>query len=129
MESQAVNSRTYCLEALSLDGRTGELTSAGKKIALREQSLQLLLALLERPGELVTREELMGRLWAPGTFVDSDRGLNKAIKHLREALGDSADQPHYVETFPRRGYRLLVPVTQTGPTRQEDVPATLPRRS
>src|SRR5262245_3154092 len=129
METQGVNSHTYCFDEFSLDVRTGELTSAGKKIPLREQSLQLLLALLERPGELVTREDLMGRLWPPGTFVDSDRGLNKAIKHLREALGDSADQPHYIETFPRRGYRLLVPVTRSDQALKEAAPASSPRRS
>ena len=115
MEREFVSARSFCFEAFSLDVRTGELSNAGKRIPLREQSLQLLLALLERPGELVTREELIGRLWPPGTFVDSDRGLNKAMKHLREALGDSANQPHLIETFPRRGYRLLVPVTRTDP--------------
>src|SRR5262249_10265648 len=96
----------------------------------REQSLQLLLGLLQRPGELVTREELMSRLWPPGTFVDSDRGLNKAMKHLREALGDSADEPRFIETFPRRGYRLLVPVNHDDvPAKREQVPESLPRRS
>jgi TolB-like protein/DNA-binding winged helix-turn-helix (wHTH) protein/tetratricopeptide (TPR) repeat protein len=129
MEAPAVTPHVYCFEEFSLDVRTGELTRAGKRVPLREQSLQLLLALLERPGDLVTREELMGRLWPPGTFVDSDRGLNKAVKHLREALGDSADQPHFIETFPRRGYRLLVPVAHADPARKEDVPATSPRRS
>jgi len=110
-ESPAVAAHTYRFESFSLDVPTGELTSGGARIPLREQSLQLLLALLARPGELVTREELMSRLWAPGTFVDSDRGLNKAMNHLREALGDSAEQPHFIETLPRRGYRLLVPAT------------------
>ena len=109
--------------------RTGELTSAGKRIPLREQSLQLLLALVEKAGELVTREELMGRLWPPGTFVDSDRGLNKAMKHLREALGDSADQPHFIETFPRRGYRFLVPVIHKDQPREKAIPQGPPRRS
>src|SRR5262249_34040416 len=129
MEREFVSARSFCLEEFSLDVRTGELTRAGKRIPLREQSLQLLLALLERPGELVTREELMSRLWPPGTFVDSDRGLNKAMKHLREALGDSADQPHFIETFPRRGYRLLVPVTHNGQTKEKAAPASSPRRS
>src|SRR5215470_5977770 len=131
MESQVVTPHTYCFEEFSLDVRTGELSSGEKKIPLREQSLQLLLALLERPGELVTREELMGRLWPPGTFVDSDRGLNKAVKHLREALGDSADEPHFIETFPRRGYRLLVPVTRDDQLKEEveAVPDGPPPRS
>jgi TolB-like protein/DNA-binding winged helix-turn-helix (wHTH) protein len=129
MESQAVTPRTYHFEEFSLNVRTGELTSAGKKIPLREQSLQLLLALLERPGELVTREELMGRLWPPGTFVDSDRGLNKAMNYLREALGDSADQPHFVETFPRRGYRFLVPVTHKEQLNGKAIPQSPSSRS
>src|SRR5262245_50032768 len=129
METQGVNSRTYCFEEFSLDVRTGELTRAGKRIPLREQSLQLLLALVERSGELVTREELMGRLWPPGTFVDSDRGLNKAMNYLREALGDSADQPHFIETFPRRGYRFLVPVAQKEQPREKAVPQGPPRRA
>jgi len=119
MEAPVAAPRLYRFATFVLDVRTGELTSAGKRIPLREQSLQLLLALLERPGELVTREELMGRLWSPGTFVDSDRGLNKAIKHLRETLGDSADQPHFIETFPRRGYRLIVPVTRNDQLKEE----------
>src|SRR5262245_12619328 len=125
METQGVNSRTYCFEEFSLDVRTGELTNAGKKIPLREQSLQLLLALLERPGELLTREELMARLWPPGTFVDADQGLNKAMKHLREALGDSADQPHFIETFPRRGYRFIAKVESSG-TAAEKASASTP---
>ena len=92
--------------------RTGELTNAGQRTPLREQPLQLLLALLERPGELVTREELTRRLWPADTFVDFDRGLNKAMNHLREALSDSADHPQFIETLPRKGYRFIAPVTQ-----------------
>src|SRR5262249_30182503 len=79
---------------------------------LREQPLQLLLALLERPGDLITREELTSRLWPDRTFVDFDRGLNKAMNHLREALGDSAEHPQFIETLPRKGYRFIAPVTQ-----------------
>src|SRR5258705_8430975 len=96
--------RLYRFGDFALDAQTAELTRAGNKIPLREQPAQLLLALLEKPGELVTREQLIGRLWDPGTFVDFDRGLNKAINHLREAPGDSADQPRFIETRPRKGY-------------------------
>jgi TolB-like protein/DNA-binding winged helix-turn-helix (wHTH) protein/Tfp pilus assembly protein PilF len=127
MESPALPPHTYRFESFSLDVPTGKLTSGGTRIPLREQSLQLLLALLEKPGELVTREELVSRLWAPGTFVDSDRGLNKAMNHLREALGDSAEQPRFVETFPRRGYRLLVPTSRENHEKKETV-LELPRR-
>ncbi len=106
--------RVYQFGAFTVDARTGELSHAGRRTPLRDQSVQLLLALLESPGELITREELAGRLWAAGTFVDFDRGLNKAINHLREALGDSAEQPHFIETLPRKGYRFIAPVTSTG---------------
>jgi TolB-like protein/DNA-binding winged helix-turn-helix (wHTH) protein/Tfp pilus assembly protein PilF len=99
--------RVYRFGNFSLDARTGELARDGNKTPLREQPLQLLLALLEKPGELVSREELIGRLWEPGTFVDFDRGLNKAVNHLREALGDSAENPQFIETLPRKGYRFV----------------------
>ena len=101
--------RIYRFGLLALDSLTGELTSGEK--TQPANTLRLLLALLERPGDLVTREELVGRLWPEGTFVDSDRGLNKAVNHLREALGDSAEQPNFVETLPRKGYRFIAPVT------------------
>ena len=104
--------RIYRFGAFALDVRTGELTNAGRRIPLREQPLQLLLALLEQPGELITREELTSRLWPAGTFVDFDHGLNKAMNHLREALSDSADHPQFIETLPRKGYRFVAPVTQ-----------------
>src|SRR5215471_985116 len=123
MEAPIVSPHVYRFETFMLDVRTGELTSSGEKIPLREQSLQLLLALLEKPGELVTREEFMGRLWPPGTFVDSDRGLNKAMKHLREALGDSADRQQFIETSPRRGCRLLELVKRRGRSKEGAVPA------
>src|SRR5690348_15678319 len=110
MGSSVPFARIYRFGMFALDTRTGELANGAKKIQLREQPLRLLLALLEQPGDLVTREELVGRLWPEGTFVDFDRGLNKAINHLREALGDSAEEPHFVETLPRKGYRFIAPV-------------------
>jgi TolB-like protein/DNA-binding winged helix-turn-helix (wHTH) protein len=91
------------------DVRTGELTKHGKRLRLQEQPFQLLAMLLERPGELVTREELSSRLW-PQTIVDFDHGLNKAIGKIREALGDSSENPRFVETVARRGYRFLADV-------------------
>jgi len=112
--------RIYRFGDCTLDAHTGELTRGGSKASLREQPLQLLVALLEQPGELVTREQLVGRLWTPGTFVDFDRGLNKAINHLRESLGDSAENPRYIETLPRKGYRFVAKVASVEP------PATTP---
>src|SRR5215813_3057738 len=96
--------------SFTLNTATGELSRQGQKTQLTVQLLQVLLALVERPGELVTREELVRRLWPEGTFVDFDHSLNKAVNKLRDALGDSADQPSYIETLPRRGYRLIASV-------------------
>src|SRR6201981_1838841 len=91
------------------DLRTGELTRLGKRVRLQEQPFQFLALLLEKPGVLVTREELHLKLW-PQTTVDFDHGLNKAISKIREALGDSAENPRFVETVARRGYRFLADV-------------------
>src|SRR5437773_4103673 len=93
-----------------VDLRTGELTKRGVRLRLQDQPFQVLAILLEKPGELVTREELRSRLWGQ-TVVDFDHGLNKAINKIREALGDSAENPRFVETVARRGYRFLADVT------------------
>ena len=94
----------------TLDGRSGELRNGPTRLKVPDQSIAVLQALLERPGELVTREDLRDRLWGPDTFVDFEAGLNAAVRRLREALNDSADVPRYVETLPRRGYRFIAPV-------------------
>jgi TolB-like protein/DNA-binding winged helix-turn-helix (wHTH) protein/Tfp pilus assembly protein PilF len=91
------------------DLRAGELTKQGKRLSLQEQPFRLLALLLEKPGELVTREELQRQLW-PQTTVDFDHGLNKAVSKIREALGDSAENPRFIETVARRGYRFLADV-------------------
>ena len=109
------------------DLATGELCQQGRIVRLQEQPRQVLAALLERPGEVVTREALRNRLWEGDTFVDFEHGLNTAIKKLRQALGDSADQPRFVETLARRGYRFIAPVTSPAPT-QAAPPAELPTR-
>jgi DNA-binding winged helix-turn-helix (wHTH) protein/Tol biopolymer transport system component len=93
-----------------VDCRAGELRRNGVKVKLQEQPFQVLAILLERPGEIVTRDELQKRLWPADTFVDFDHSLNAAVKRLRNALGDSADNPRFVETLARRGYRFLAPV-------------------
>jgi DNA-binding winged helix-turn-helix (wHTH) protein len=95
-----------------LDLRTGELRKKGVKVALQEQPFQVLVTLLDRPGELVTREELRTKLWAGAVFVDFDHGLNKAVGKIRRALGDLAESPRFVETLERRGYRFIAPVEQ-----------------
>src|SRR5687767_10329455 len=94
---------------------TGELWKKGARLKLQEQPFQVLLALLERPGELVTREALQQRLWKHDTFVDFDHSLNTAVNKLREALGDSAGSPRFIETLARRGYRFLAPVEVVAP--------------
>src|SRR5215470_14952736 len=116
----------YRFGAFKLNVQTGELSNDGKKLQLRDQPLKLLLAMLEQPGELVTREELVRRVWPDGTFVDFDRGLNKAVLHLREALGDSAEHPQFIETLPRKGYRFVAPVTQDLPQLQTTSPSPIP---
>ncbi len=93
------------------DLSTGELRKRGHRIHLQDQPFQLLSLLLERPGEVVTREEVQKKLWPDGTFVDFDEGLDSALKKLRYALGDSAQNPTFIETIPRRGYRFMLPVT------------------
>jgi DNA-binding winged helix-turn-helix (wHTH) protein/Tol biopolymer transport system component len=93
-----------------LDVRAGELRKHGIKIKLQEQPFQVLQILIERRGEVVSREELQQRLWPSDTFVEFDKGIYNAIKRLRETLGDTADTPRYIETLPRRGYRFIAPV-------------------
>jgi DNA-binding winged helix-turn-helix (wHTH) protein len=94
-----------------VDLRAGELRKQGKRIKVQEQPFHVLTVLLQRPGEVVTREELRNQNWPADTFVDFDNSLNTAINKLREALGDSADSPRFIETLPRRGYRFIGPVT------------------
>jgi len=103
-----------------VDLRAGRLTKHGLRLKLQDQPFQVLATLLEKPGELVSREELRSRLW-PRTIVDFDQGLNKAINKIRDALGDSAESPRFIETVARRGYRFLADVeTINAPSPQSD---------
>src|SRR5215469_11380791 len=102
-----MNTRFGAFE-VDLEGR--RLLKRGTQIPLREQSFQVLAALIERPGEIVTREDLRRRLWAADTFVDFEMALNSAVSRLRDALGDSADEPSFIETIPKRGYRFVAPI-------------------
>ncbi|MGH9561610.1 MAG: winged helix-turn-helix domain-containing protein, partial [Terracidiphilus sp.] len=102
--------RIFRFGAFEADEHTGELRKQGRRLALQGQPLQVLLLLLDRAGELVSRTEIHQRLWPDGTFVDFDHGLNTAINKIREALGDSASSPRFVETLARRGYRFIAPV-------------------
>jgi len=105
-----------------VDLTAGELRKSGSKVRLQEQPFQLLAYLLTRSGEVVTRDELREKLWPADTFVDFDHSLNTAINKVREALGDSASSPRFVETLARRGYRFLGPVDRVGVVRiDEDI--------
>lgn len=105
-----------------VDLAAGELRKSGVRIRLQEQPFQVLASLLERPGEVVTREELRQKLWPADTFVDFDHSLNTAINKLREALGDSASSPRYIETLARRGYRFLGTLAASGEAPAAAVP-------
>lgn len=108
-----------------VDFSQAELRKRGRKVLLQDQPFKLLALLLHRPGEIVTREELQQSLWPADTFVDFDESLNKAIQKLRQALGDSSDNPHLIETIPRRGYRFIGTVElqdRDGPERQTEEP-------
>jgi DNA-binding winged helix-turn-helix (wHTH) protein len=117
MEATARPRRTR-FGAFEVDLLSGEVYKHGIRLKLQDQPFHVLALLLEHPGEVVTREELRQKLWAADTFVDFDTGLNSAIKKLRDVLGDSAEEPRYIETLPRRGYRFIAPV-QNG-----DLPAS-----
>lgn len=108
-------SRVMRFDSFELDIRAGELRQRGRKLRLRGQPLEVLAALLERAGDLVTREELRAQIWQSDTFVDFDHSLHNAIARLREALGDSADTPRFIETVPRRGYRFIAQVRDGEP--------------
>jgi len=116
MDLLAESKSKYQFGAFTADARSCELRKQGTKIKLQERPFELLLALVERPGDLVTREELRQRLWPDGTFVDFDHSISSAVNKLRAALNDSARHPHYIETAGRRGYRFLYPVTLAKPS-------------
>src|SRR5947209_12749343 len=99
-----------------LDAAAGQLYRKGAKLRLQEQPCQILQILLQRPGEVVTRDELQQKIWPSDTFVDFDHGLYNAIKRLREALGENAEKPQYIETAPRRGYRFIGKIEAGQPT-------------
>jgi TolB-like protein/DNA-binding winged helix-turn-helix (wHTH) protein/Tfp pilus assembly protein PilF len=104
-----------CFGPFEADLRSGELRKHGVRLKLQDQPFQVLALLLEHAGDVVTREELRQRLWPADTFVDFDTGLNSAVKKLRDVLADSADEPRYIETIPRRGYRFIAPLVDPNP--------------
>lgn len=126
MSSPARFSGKVCFGEFELNLETAELRRNGAKAIVPGQPFQVLTSLLNRPGELVTREELKKQLWPSDTFVDFDQSLNKAVNRLREALDDSAEHPRFIETLPRRGYRFIAPVNGCQQTSElSEEPATI----
>src|SRR5262249_55966261 len=121
----------YRFGAFEVDLGRRELLKHGTRIRLQEKPFLVLVELLRRPGEVVTREELRRQLWGPGTFVDFDEGVNSAVKRLRACLGDSADKPLYIETVARSGYRFVAPVITPTPkdedARQQNSTSAVPQ--
>jgi DNA-binding winged helix-turn-helix (wHTH) protein len=115
--------RRYRFGVFEADAATGELRRQGIRVRLNAQPFQVLVMLLERPGQLLTREEISAELWPDGTFVDYEHGVNSAVNRIREALKDAASSPRFVETLARRGYRFVAPVEQI--EAHEDVSARL----
>jgi len=115
-----LSARRYRFGVFEADAATGELRRQGIRVRLHAQPFQLLLMLLDRPGELLTREEISRELWPDGTFVDYEHGVNSAINRIREALGDTAGSPRFVETLARRGYRFVAPVEHIAPPGEQN---------
>jgi DNA-binding winged helix-turn-helix (wHTH) protein len=121
--------RRFRFGAFEADTATGELRKAGVRLRLQDQPFQVLIWLLDRPGEVLTREELRQRLWPDGIFVDFDHSLNSIVNKLREVLGDTASNPRFIETLARRGYRFVAPVsvvTQSSTEMPALTPASTP---
>ena len=123
--SESAPARRYRFGVFEADASTGELRRQGIRIKLHAQPFQVLLMLLERPGEVLSREEISRALWSDGTFVDYDHGVNSAVNRIREALGDAATRPRFVETLARRGYRFVAPVEAIA-AETSDLPASEP---
>ena len=111
MDTQAQERSKIRFGTFELDPASGELLKGGTRVRLQEQPFQVLKALVEQPGHVVGREELRQLLWPDDTFVDFEDGLSTAVKKARQALGDSAANPRFIETFPKRGYRFIAPVS------------------
>src|SRR6187399_1077648 len=107
--------RLLRFDSFELDVRSRELRKGNDRIRLQEQPFEILRLMLQRPGDVVTRDELARHLWPAGTFVDFEHSLNAAMKRLRAALGDDADNPRFVETLPRRGYRFIAALQSGDP--------------
>src|SRR5215470_10862512 len=119
-----VPARIVRFATFEVDLQAREVRKGGLKLRLYGQPFEILAMLLAQPGELVSREQFRERLWPTDTFVDFDHGVNTAINRLRDALGDSADNPRFIETLPRRGYRFIAPVESNAPAEQASAPVS-----
>lgn len=124
MSSAPPTQHPFRFSSFEADPQSGELRKNGVRLRIQDQPFQVLLKLLERPGQVVTREELKTALWSADTFVDFDNGLNMAVKRLREVLGDDADLPRFIETLPRRGYRFIAAVQSSNPATEAPQPSS-----
>src|SRR5438874_3790453 len=113
MERTVASANIFRFGLFQADAASGTLMRNGVRIKLQDQPFRVLLLLLDRPGEIVTREELRQKLWREGTFVDFDGSLNVILKKLRAAIDDDSDNPRFIETVPRRGYRFIAPVSES----------------
>ncbi len=127
MKRSPVSPRVFRFGPFELSQEAGELRKSGIHLKLQDQPFQVLCALLDHPGELVTREQLRRQLWPEGTFVDFEHGLNTAIKKLRDVLSDDAEAPRYIETVPRKGYRFIFPLSGDGGVVLSKSSTSLPR--
>ena len=127
MESPTSQHRVARFGMFEADLDTRELTKSGNRVRLQDQPFQILALLLDQPGEIITREQIQERLWPGDTFVEFDAGLNTAMKKLRTALGDAADNPRFIETVPRRGYRFVAPVSFPEPKVEATNPPSIPK--
>ncbi|HTW48878.1 MAG TPA: winged helix-turn-helix domain-containing protein [Acidobacteriaceae bacterium] len=118
--------RVYRFGIFEADASTGELRRQGVRVKLNAQPFQVLCLLLRQPGELLTREEICRQLWPEGTFVDYEHGVNSAVNRIREALGDTAASPRYIETLARRGYRFVAPVARVPAPNSEPIASAEP---
>jgi cholera toxin transcriptional activator len=121
-----VPAQRFRFGVFEVDEHSGELRKLGTHIKLNEQPFQVLLLLLKRPGETLTREEIIKELWPVGTFVDFDRGVNSAMNRLRDALGDRASNPRFIQTLARRGYRFIAPVQCLSEDSEQTAPSPAP---
>jgi eukaryotic-like serine/threonine-protein kinase len=117
MAEGATPRRVVRFGVFEADLEAGELRKQGRRLGLQDQPFRILALLLDRPLQVVTRDEICAALWPAGTFVDFDHGLNKAMNRLRDALGDSADTPRFIETIPKRGYRFIAPIEEVSATK------------